>query len=121
MKKYRNQYPMSPRVRRKFEKTIEMAADFFQVDKETLWSKQKQQDIVFARWFVFKVARVSGWSLHNIGKVFKKDHGTVLHGINQLDLMISVYPDWREDWNDFYKKCEAEFFNTETSSPVVIG
>lgn len=43
----------------------------------------KQTDVVWARWRCYTEAYSAGFSLHQIGRFFKRDHTTILYGIRR--------------------------------------
>lgn len=51
----------------------------------SLTEKRNHKHLVRARWQAFKVFRDAGYSLPEIGRVFGKDHTTVLHGLKRLE------------------------------------
>lgn len=56
------------------------------VDYEVLMGKSRQRDISDARKIAFRLLRdVSRLTLVQIGKIFNKDHSTVVHSLNAYD------------------------------------
>ena len=51
--------------------------------------------IVRIRWAIFQVLRQRGWSLHEIGDVFGKDHGTVINGLKKSKALLESDPTYR--------------------------
>ena len=57
----------------------------------------------FCRWFIWRLSKESGYTNHQLGKHFNRDHSTISYGTSQLAFMLSCYPEWTEEWNVFYK------------------
>jgi chromosomal replication initiation ATPase DnaA len=47
---------------------------------------RRSQAIVDARWLIFYLAKENGHTVEAIGRAMKKDHSTVVHGIQQEKL-----------------------------------
>lgn len=58
------------------------AASMFEVDFEELTAPTRQRGPVIARrWVWLQLHDVHGWSFPEIGKAMKRDHSTVVHGV----------------------------------------
>lgn len=58
------------------------AASLFQVDIEELCAQTRVRGPVFARrWVWLQLHDVHGWSFPEIGRAMKRDHSTVVHGV----------------------------------------
>ena len=61
-------------------------ADVFGVEVSHIKAKTRGVYAVSdARFAVYKILYSSGMTLHQIGRILKRDHGAVLHGIRKFD------------------------------------
>ena len=68
----------------------------------------KRRDIVYRRSYLFKYIRKEfGFSYETIGKIFNKDHSTVMHGINK------IYNQFKED-----KEFIGHVYNEISNFPI---
>ncbi len=71
------------------EITIDMIADIvadhFNINVQDIYSKKKSKDIAIPRQIVMYLSRtLTDQSLSNIGEILRKDHSTVMYGINKI-------------------------------------
>ncbi len=71
------------------EITIDMianiVAEHFNINVQDIYSKKKSKDIAIPRQIVMYLSRtLTDQSLSNIGEVLRKDHSTVMYGINKI-------------------------------------
>ena len=61
----------------------------YNVKKEDLTSTKRSKEIAFARHIcIYLIREVTEMSLPNIGKLFGRDHATVMHSINKIEHRI---------------------------------
>ena len=70
---------------------METKIDFIQnvievVEKYDLKKRSRKQDVIYPRYYIFSLLRDAKYSLSAIGRIFDKDHATVLHGIRMHQL-----------------------------------
>lgn len=65
------------------------------IDELDLKSKCRKRELVYTRNILYKHLRNKGISLQAIGKMFNRDHATVLFGLNQYERLIN-YDDFKE-------------------------
>lgn len=65
------------------------------INELDLKSKSRKRELVYTRNILYKHLRNKGISLQAIGKMFNRDHATVLFGLNQYDRLIN-YDDFKE-------------------------
>ena len=70
----------------RFEKIKSLTENVFQLEIKD----RRFRDDVLARTFVAYIMYNEGFSLHQIGKLFKKDHSTIMHYVNRTNDMISL-------------------------------
>lgn len=71
------------------EKILEIVANHFNVKLEELKSKKRNQPITNARQIYMYLSReILNESLLNIGKAIDRDHSTVIHGIEKIEIKI---------------------------------
>lgn len=66
------------------------------VPSQALYSATRKREIVTARQIIFFLVRPCYvLSLKNVGDRYKKDHATILHGINQVSAQV--------EWDKYYR------------------
>jgi chromosomal replication initiator protein len=66
------------------------------VPSQALYSTTRKREIVTARQIIFFIIRPCYvLSLKNVGDRYKKDHATILHGINQASAQV--------EWDKYYR------------------
>ena len=76
---------------------------------EGLDTKSRKREVVYRRIYLFKyLQQMEGLTLTAIGKMFNKDHATVIHGLKTFD-NVKLY----EDFMDYTRK-EFEIFKINT-------
>ena len=53
-------------------------------------SKSRKTEFVEARWLAYRILYPMGFSLISIGRIFNRDHGTVLNGLKKMQDMIDT-------------------------------
>lgn len=51
------------------------------IEKYGLLDKSRRRDVLFKRYYLYNELRTCGLSLSQIGRVFNKNHATILHGL----------------------------------------
>jgi hypothetical protein len=70
----------------KQEKIVELVAEWYGITPKQVYSKSRKAPLVAARQIAMKIMKESlEMHLTQIGKVFKKDHTTVIHGIKTIN------------------------------------
>jgi hypothetical protein len=64
------------------------------IEEYDLKSNCRKRELVYARNVLYKYLRNQGMSLIRIGKMFNRDHATVLFALNQYD-KLSKYEDFK--------------------------
>ena len=66
--------------------------------------KSRKREIVYYRYIAFKLSKeLTSSSFTSIGKLYKKDHATVIHGINKFIILENQY-DFKNAKN-LYNRC----------------
>lgn len=70
---------------------METKIDFIQnvievVERHDLKKVSRKQEIIYPRYYIYSLLRDAKYSLSAIGRIFNKDHATVLHGIKMHKL-----------------------------------
>jgi chromosomal replication initiation ATPase DnaA len=71
------------------------AASIFQVHISHIFSGQKLDRFCEVRWAIWQILHEQGYSSPQIGRLWSKDHGTVLHGIKQAAVRQKFDPQYR--------------------------
>lgn len=70
------------------EKIIQVVAGYFNLMKSDLQSKTRRHDISWPRQIaMYFIRKKTGICLAEIGRIFRKDHSTVIYAINQVGNM----------------------------------
>lgn len=78
-----------------FEMIVEATADFFNLNPDALFSKNRMRDINDARQVLMYLShKLTGLSSTVIGRKLNRQHGTVLHGIAAVKDRIATMPDF---------------------------
>lgn len=56
------------------------------IEKYNLKTKCRKQEYIYKRYFIFYYLRKIGYSYSKIGRIFEKDHATILHGVKMHKL-----------------------------------
>lgn len=72
---------------------METKIDFIQnvievVERHDLKKVSRKQEIIYPRYYIYSLLRDAKYSLSAIGRIFGKDHATVLHGIRMHKLFM---------------------------------
>lgn len=67
---------------------LNKASELFDIHKRDLDSDIRFAFIMPARFAMYKALRERGWSYPRIGKLFGKDHSTIMYGVSRADYMI---------------------------------
>lgn len=59
----------------KIEKIIEL------IERDDLASKDRYRDLIYKRSFLYAVLKENGWHLSKIGKLFNRNHATVINAL----------------------------------------
>ena len=87
--------------------TIEEIKEY--ICTEGLAVKSRKREVVYRRIYLFRyLKQMEGMSLISIGKMFNRDHSTVIHGLRTFD-NVKLY----EDFMDYTRK-EFELFKINT-------
>lgn len=72
---------------------LETVARHYHVDVRAIRSKDRTMHVTAARQIAMYLARdMSGASLHEIGKVFARDHSTVVHSVQVIRSRVESEP-----------------------------
>lgn len=85
---------------------IDVVSEHFNVSKEDITSKKRNSEYVLPRQIIMYLCRsMTDVSLQNIGKLLsKKDHTTVLHGINKIENKMATDEELRNKIEIIKKK-----------------
>ena len=80
---------------------VTTAADHSGLDAKQILGKRREVPLCEARWACWLVMRAHGLTLQEIGRAFRRDHGTVIHGL------LRAVDDHGRRNNSFRQLCEA--------------
>lgn len=84
---------------------IEQVCNYTGIAAKDLLSKSRKRNLVETRWIVYKALRAEGWELTKIGKLFNRDHSTVIYGLTQIESVEEVKVLYQKIWTpEIYEK-----------------
>jgi len=82
------------------------------IKKYDLDTKNRSQIKCYQRYFLYKYLRNNGFTLEEIGKLFNRNHDTVIHGINTFcNLLYSKNKDFVIIVNNFHNELDKKKYN----------
>ena len=66
-------------------KIIEEVCEYFDISDEDIRGKSRQQMYLVPRYIAILLIRNQGYSLVDIGKMFYRDHSTIINALNKID------------------------------------
>lgn len=98
-------YEKTPHVDRLFDDICLELEIKFGVTKEEILSKRRYKHIVYAKYTIMYILRKRTFmTFKAIAEIFGVHHTSVIHGINLIDDLTSVYDEQFEPYADFITK-----------------
>ncbi|MFN3477948.1 MAG: chromosomal replication initiator protein DnaA [bacterium] len=76
---------------------ISIVSQYFQLSKEEIFANSREKKIVYPRQIVIYLLRdILGMSFKNIANIFNKDHTTIIHAYEKINIMLAspkIYKD----------------------------
>lgn len=89
---------------------IEEVASFYHIPSHEIKGKSRTKDIVLARQVaMYEIRRMTTLSLQEIGEVFQRDHTTVMHSIERIEMMDKKSPEMAEILKDINANINARY------------
>ncbi len=86
------------------ERIISAVSRTYSVTDDDLKSKKKSESIANARHIcIYIIRKMTDLSLQSIGKIFSRDHSTVLSSINKVEINIKTKKNYEEEINNIIK------------------
>lgn len=60
------------------------------IQRDNLDSKDRHRDLIYKRSYLYAILREQGWNLSEIGRLFNRDHATVINGLRIYDNYYGV-------------------------------
>jgi len=99
------------------ENIIKEAANFFNVDVPFLLKDERTRTRVQMRQMTYKALRQHCMiSFQQIGRLFDKDHTTIIHGISKLNNLMDVYPELLKEYENLINHLKREINDLHFSS-----
>lgn len=96
-----------------YELILSDAAILCGVSVDEVQSKTQRIEIVRARqlaWYILH--KKYGWSYNTIARCTKRDHTTIIHGINKINDLMLMHSDVRHIVDELYQINYAEIIRT---------
>ncbi len=82
------------------------------IEDNKLNSKDRYRHIVYKRFYLSNLLRNNGLTLQEIGKIFKKDHATIMYGIkihkDFMSINDSIYIEHTEQERLLFENCPEQ-------------
>lgn len=79
---------------------LAVAAKLFRVDYIDLKSRCRKQPLPRIRFMCFNIhKKYYKNTLQGIGKIYDRDHSTIINGITQHEIQYELYKDYRDDYD----------------------
>lgn len=91
------------------EEIARVVANYYEITYEELFTGSRKRMYVKPRQMCFVIMRERGYVLQRIGKFFKKDHVSVMHGIKTVNEEIKLYPEERKIYESIIKSLNPKF------------
>ena len=90
-----------------FEATdlIDAATAFWGLEEGDITSPSRKAEICWPRYVCASLLRGKGMTLCSIGKVFNRDHGTIINALKQFNALTETYPAYKQQAKEFDKFC----------------
>jgi len=82
-------------------KLLEKISWLTNISVEEISGTYRGAEVVRARMFYFKIARMNGYTYKEIGKLVGKDHSTVVHHIQKLDDLTDKKNNYYDEYLDY--------------------
>ena len=87
------------------ERILSAVCKKYGVSEEDIKSKKKTENIANARHVAIYISRkITDLSLPNIGKIFSRDHSTIISSINKVELNIKTKKNYEDEINNLIKE-----------------
>ena len=79
--------------------------DYFQITQHEMMSNRRKASLVLARHFAYFVARsITGASLTQIGRAYKRDHSSVVHAVAKMEDLVKTNSSIAQQYKYFENK-----------------
>jgi len=62
------------------------------IQRELVFSPDRGGRVPLIRFAAWHIARKEGWTLHELAAVFRRDHGSVMHGLKVAENLLKTDP-----------------------------
>jgi chromosomal replication initiator protein len=85
---------------------IQCAANYFDVDIDELChSASRRRELIKVKHIaMYSCKKLTRMSFDAVGRLFNRDHATVIHAIRSVEDQMSVYPDYKYEIHDLFHK-----------------
>lgn len=81
------------------------------IPRELVFSPDRSGRVSQIRFAAWHIARKDGWTLHALADVFRRDHGSVIHGLKVANELLATDKWFRE----LVRELENESTNKQTT------
>lgn len=93
--------------------------EIFGIRQRDIMSERRQQDIVRARHAaMYAMRELTGYSLPQIGRAFKRDHTTIIHACRRVEDIAIRNEDYRSKVNALVEVCRPVAENDDAIDPI---
>ncbi len=91
------------------ELIIQYIANFLHISEKAMKAKTRKHDVVVARQIaMYFIKKITNLNLKAIGKIFNRDHATVIHAIKTVENMCDVDVNFRNMIDDIKRNLEYD-------------
>lgn len=84
---------------------IDGICEIFSIDRKALFGKRRDADVVEARHIAMLALRIKNrMSVTDIGRIFNKDHSSVIHACEKINNQVRIYPEYADRINQIINK-----------------
>jgi chromosomal replication initiation ATPase DnaA len=93
---------------------IDFASDFFGIDSEDIKRKNREPDILRARFIIVDyLIRLKKYSLVCIGKAIQRNHASIINVKKRIGVFIKNNPDMEQDINEFNEWMSSKMYEAQ--------
>jgi hypothetical protein len=88
-------------------KLAERACAMTGISRELVFSPDRSGRVPLIRFAAWHIARKAGWTLHDLAAVFRRDYGSVIHGLKVSEDLLETDPWFQQLVSQLLEKPKA--------------
>ena len=103
-----------PQIKKMVHKLIDKMEDIFHVERSYVFGKTRRREIIELRMMMYALMREDlGYTLPKIGKIFNRDHSSVIHLLKQHENQLETDKTYSSKWSEFKGKMCGHIFDEQ--------